>query len=104
MISDKELLELERLLDESARDIAKCNYIQYVKYTNPTWQELKHSYFIADIIDKAINKRADMLAGLIPSSNQYIMISMPPRHGKSMTITETLPSYFMGRFDGSKVI
>lgn len=45
-----------------------------------------------------------MLRGYIQQENQYIMISMPPRHGKSMTITETLPSYFMGKYPKSKVI
>ncbi|WP_235567879.1 phage terminase large subunit [Bacillus sp. Root131] len=45
-----------------------------------------------------------MNAGEIPTTNQYIAINMPPRHSKSMTITETLPSYYLGNFPEERVI
>ena len=45
-----------------------------------------------------------MNAGEIPTKNQYIAINMPPRHSKSMTITETLPSYYLGNFPEDRVI
>lgn len=104
MISDKELLELEELIRLEERDRAKEVYLAYVKYTNPGYVELKHSVFLCNLIDAALKKRDKMLTGEIPKENQYIMISMPPRHGKSMTITETLPSYFMCKYPKSKVI
>lgn len=33
-----------------------------------------------------------------------LIISMPPRHGKSMTVTETLPSWFIGKNPDRRVI
>ncbi|HOO13212.1 MAG TPA: terminase family protein, partial [Bacillota bacterium] len=33
-----------------------------------------------------------------------LMIYLPPRHGKSMTVTETFPSYFIGRKPERRVI
>lgn len=33
-----------------------------------------------------------------------LIITMPPRHGKSMSVTETFPSWFMGRFPSRRVI
>ena len=33
-----------------------------------------------------------------------LMVWMPPRHGKSMQITQTFPSYFLGRFPEKRVI
>ncbi|HXF28713.1 MAG TPA: phage terminase large subunit, partial [Chlamydiales bacterium] len=33
-----------------------------------------------------------------------LMVFMPPRHGKSQTITETLPSYLNGKFPNKKVM
>lgn len=83
---------------------AKQDYYSYVKHTHADFQELPHIKLITSKIDNAIRLREDMLAGIEPIRNQYIMISMPPRHGKSMTITETLPSYFMGKFPSAKVI
>lgn len=83
---------------------AKQDYYSYVKYTHADFQELPHIKLITSKIDNAIRLRENMLNGIEPIRNQYIMISLPPRHGKSMTITETLPSYFMGKFPSSKVI
>ena len=45
-----------------------------------------------------------MLEGKEPIQNQYLMFSLPPRHSKSMTITETLPSYAMQKYARLKVI
>lgn len=86
------------------RDKASKDYYSYVKYTHDNFQELPHIKLITDKIDRAIKLREEMLKGNEPVRNQYLMISIPPRHGKSMTVTETLPSYFMGKFPGSKVI
>jgi hypothetical protein len=33
-----------------------------------------------------------------------LMVFLPPRHGKSQTITETYPSYYLGRFPDKKVM
>lgn len=33
-----------------------------------------------------------------------LLLSMPPQHGKSITITETLPSYYLGRYPEKRVI
>lgn len=33
-----------------------------------------------------------------------LMICMPPRHGKSMSVTETYPSYFLGRYPDKRVM
>lgn len=35
---------------------------------------------------------------------EILVISMPPQHGKSMTITETLPSWYLLRHPGKRVI
>ena len=33
-----------------------------------------------------------------------LMIFMPPRHGKSMTVTETFPSFYLGKHPEKRVI
>lgn len=40
------------------------------------------------------------------TGNPYdiLLLSMPPQHGKSLTVTETLPSYYLGRFPEKRVI
>ncbi|WP_010098936.1 phage terminase large subunit, partial [Ornithinibacillus scapharcae] len=51
-----------------------------------------------------IDKKKQMREGVIPTENQYIALNMPPRHSKSMTITETLPSYYLGQFPEDRII
>lgn len=40
------------------------------------------------------------------TGNPYdiLLLSMPPQHGKSLTVTETLPSYYLGRYPEKRVI
>jgi hypothetical protein len=56
------------------------------------------------LFKQAIDKKKQMREGLIPTENQYIALNMPPRHSKSMTITETLPSYYLGQFPEDRII
>jgi predicted phage terminase large subunit-like protein len=104
MLTKAEEIELIRLLEEEEREQAKTNYLKYVKLTNTGFIELRHSVFVCNEIDKALKEREAMLRGEIPMRNIYIMVSEPPRHGKSMKITETLPSYFMSKYPKSKTI
>lgn len=105
MITDRELLELEQLEKEQALEEAKQSYIDYVVYTHEgRYKKAPHTEFIANIIQRAIDKKKRMRDGEIPTENQYIALNMPPRHSKSMTITETLPSYYLGHFQEDRII
>lgn len=104
MLTKAEEKEYIQLMQWAEKEQVKQNYIEYVKATNADFVELKHSVFLCNLIDSALKKREAMISGEIPQENQYIMVSMPPRHGKSMTITETLPGYFMCKYPKSKVI
>jgi len=83
---------------------AKRSYYEYVQYVNDGYEYTRHGEYICNIIDDAINNRDAMLRGDMDKRTQYIMLSMPPRHGKSYMVTETLPSYFLSKYDGSKAI
>jgi len=90
------------LVKQSAN--AKKDYYSYVKYVHDDYEENKHGKYIAEKIDQAFKRRDNMLKGLEPVENQYLMFSMPPRHGKSMHITETLPSWAMSKYKKFKCI
>lgn len=96
--------KIKRAMDMIAKDNAKNDYYSYVKYTHEDYVYNKHGEYISNIIDEAIKKRDSMIKGDIPTETQYIMLSMPPRHGKSMHLSETLPSYVMGKYPKFKVI
>ena len=41
---------------------------------------------------------------IIRKQKRFVMISVPPRHTKSMTFSEVLPSYYLGKFPDKKII
>ncbi|MEH7082959.1 phage terminase large subunit [Neobacillus drentensis] len=104
-LTQQEQMELQRLLELKYVDKVKNNYRDYVEYVHDgLYQHARHTEFLCSVIQEAIDKKRRMIAGEIPKENQYIALSIPPRHGKSMTITETLPSYYLGNFPNDRVI
>ncbi|HGE5771128.1 MULTISPECIES: phage terminase large subunit [Bacillus] len=92
-------------VEEIQREIARRDYYEYVCYVHEgRYKKAPHSEFVGGVIQEAIDKKKQMNASEIPTTNQYIAINMPPRHSKSMTITETLPSYYLGNFPEDRVI
>jgi predicted phage terminase large subunit-like protein len=92
-------------LNDVKRALAQKSYIDYVVYTHDgRYKTAPHTEFIAGVIQQAIEKKKQMREGIIPTENQYIALNMPPRHSKSMTITETLPSYYLGQFPEDRII
>ena len=79
-IFDKEL-EKKKIRD---------NYAMYLKYIYPNYIFTKFHALICNICQSVVEKVEN-------GQKVKICISVPPQHGKSMTVTETLPSWFIGR-------
>lgn len=100
-----EEMELLTLLEVEDRYRTAHNYYAYVQKTHELiYQYTRHGEFICNVLNEATEKRVRMKAGEIPTETQYLMFSLPAQHGKSMHITETYPSYFLGRFPNDGVI
>jgi predicted phage terminase large subunit-like protein len=100
-----EEMELIALLELEEKHRAANDYYEYVKYTHGSmYGYTRHGEYICRLLDNAVKQRKRMLAGEIPVRTQYFMLSVPPQHGKSMHITETFPSYFLGHFPNEGVI
>lgn len=75
-------------------ELAKRHYIDYVELVHHgRWQRADHLNLVCDELEKVLT-----------GETKRLMIFMPPRHGKSMTVTKTFPSYFLGRFPNKRVI
>ena len=74
-------LELKKVRD---------NYINYLKYVYPNYLLTKFHILIANICQSVVER-------VERGEKVKICLSVPPQHGKSMTVTETLPSWFIGR-------
>ena len=86
-LSEQEKIALH---NEIQKQKIRDSYINYLKYIYPHYKVTKFHALIANIFQRAI-ERAEK-GELI-----NICLSCPPQHGKSMTVTETLPSWFIGR-------
>lgn len=90
--------ELNLLNAELAlRELARRSFRDYLAYTTPGWIPTRFSDFLADEVQRFVTT---------DSGNAYdiLVVECPPQHGKSMTITEALPSWYLGRFPTSRII
>ncbi len=79
---------------EARYELARRYYADYVQLTHAgRWKRARH-------LDLVCRELENIMAG----TTKRLMIFMPPRHGKSMTVTETFPSYFLGRCPEKRVI
>ena len=66
------------------------NYSLYLKYCYPNYIFTKFHALLCNIVQSCVEKVEN-------GQKVRICISVPPQHGKSFTITETAPSWFIGR-------
>jgi len=99
----KELIEEEELL--RLRDKASNDYLSYCQYThNGIYKPNKLSKVLCSAIDDAV-KESEAILDKVDKGISFtdgeglviLLISLPPQHGKSMTIAETLPAYYISR-------
>ncbi|MFE1630379.1 phage terminase large subunit [Brevibacillus reuszeri] len=95
----------QEIAKQAKQELARRNYYDYVAYTHGhIFSRTRHGEYICNKINTMIERKERMRAGLEPKRRQYMVLSVPPRHGKSMHLTETLPSYFLGKFPDERVI
>lgn len=75
-----------RHLQPTPEDFAHSRLIAYAAYQWPSYQAAAHHRLIARHLEAV--ERGDILR---------LMISMPPRHGKSMLASEFFPAWYLGR-------
>lgn len=89
MVSKEKFIKESALNELAYRDYA--DYLERVHHGN--YKHMPHTRYIA----KHLQAIAD-------GEEKHIIVELPPRSSKSYTITETFPSYFLGRNPDKKVI
>lgn len=80
------------------RELARRSYAYYLEYTGgPAWIRTRFSHFVADAVQKFVDAETD-------KAYEILIIESPPQHGKSMTVTENFPSWYLGKHPGKSVI
>lgn len=80
------------------RELCRRSYYDYLAYVNgKQWVHTKFARFLADKIQTFIETDTG-------HSFDIMIIQTGPQHGKSMTSTEALPSWFLGKNPDKRVI
>ena len=72
------------------------SYVAFANKDNGFYMTKFHRYLcdeIQEFLETPTDKAMDIL-----------LLSVPPRHGKSYTVTETLPSWYLGKYPDREVI
>lgn len=74
-------------------ELARRNYVDYFSLANPKSKLFAHTKYICEKMQK-----------IIDGERKFYIVEMPPQHGKSMTITQTFPSYYLMRHPDKRVM
>ena len=80
------------------RELARRSYIEYLAYVSGEgWKRTRFAEYVANELQNFVESE---------TGNAYdiLVLETPPQHGKSMTVTEALPSWCMGRHPDWRII
>ena len=83
---------------EAYKAILQTDYCSYCEYVNDGWIASDFHRFLCKTVQEFVEKPSEGRAF------DVLCISTPPQHGKSLTVTETLPSWYLGRHPKDRVI
>ena len=89
-VLEAQLIKLEKL---KQKELAQEKFIKFVERVWPTFISGRHHKIMASAFERVASGELKRL-----------IINMPPRHTKSEFASYLLPSWFLGKFPGKKVI
>ena len=78
--------------NDFAIELMRASYAAYCYFVHKDkWIDTKFHRFLADKVQSFVES---------DTGNPYdiLVLSTPPQHGKSMTVTETFPSWYEGKY------
>lgn len=82
---------------EVERRRCRRDYGEYVRVANEGYYMAHVNRYICDVVQAFLEAKTDKALDIL-------LLSLPPRHSKTFTITETLPSWFLGKNPTGNVI
>lgn len=82
------------------REMSRRNYVEYLDYVKPTgpnWKRTRLSEFLA-------RKAQEFIETDTGHSFDIMIVQCPPQHGKTETLTGSLPSWYIGKYPEKRVI
>ena len=91
--------DIELLRKEMAsRELARRSFRHYLYYVHGAqWKRTRMSDFLADKVQEFVETDTG-------NAFDILVIETSPQHGKSITITESFPSWYLGRYPRHRII
>ena len=86
-------LIMSRTEEEWDQLAAQKSFRAFISRMYPTYERASH----IDVLTAALEKAID-------TPNYRLIITMPPRHSKSLHVSENLPAFYLGRYPDRRVI
>ena len=92
--SDKDYLMAEL----ARRELCRRSYPEYLAYTQGAlWKRTRFSEYLARTVQ-------DFVEADTGNSFDILVVQAPPQNGKSITITESFPSWYLGKYPERRII
>lgn len=86
------------LAELARRELARRSYPEYLAYTQgPTWKRTRFSEYLASQVQEFVEADTG-------HSFDILVVQAPPQHGKSITLTESFPSWYIGKYPQRRII
>ena len=83
---------------DTYRAVLQTDYCEYVSYVHHgAWMKTPFHSFLCKYVQNFVERETD-------KPYEILVLTTPPQHGKSQSITETLPSWYLGRHPDRRVI
>ena len=80
------------------RELARRSYRQYLYYVfGDQWKKTRFSDYLADEVQRFVETDTG-------HAYDVLLIESPPQHGKSITVTESFPSWYLGKNPTKRII
>jgi predicted phage terminase large subunit-like protein len=88
-------MRLQALKIRAKRTKARRHIIDFAEYIYPGYQVGKHHRYIAECIERAVNREPGW---------QYLIFHAPPQHGKSLLCSKIFPTWYRGKFPDDPIM
>lgn len=79
-------------------ELLKESYAAYCYFVHKgKWKDTRFHKFLASRVQEFVEEKTE-------HPYDILVLSTPPQHGKSMTVTETLPSWYVGKYPDRRCI
>ena len=97
-MTETQKTQLKEAFDSIAKQACHEEYKFYVEYVHEgRWIPTKFHVWLCDKVQEFIERKTTR-------AYEILLLSVPPQHGKSLTVTETLPSWYLGKNQLKRVI